>query len=116
MIEDIAAAIRSRRFRYVDEDRLQRGIAAALIADGFTVEREHRLDRWNRLDMLVDGRIGVEVKIAGSRAEVRRQIERYLRHDIEGVVLVTSRSSHVRVPALLRGKPVEVVCLNGAGL
>jgi hypothetical protein len=115
--EAVAASIRSRRFRYVDEDRLQEGLAAALIADGFIVEREHRLDARCRIDIYVDCRIGVEVKVAGSRADVQRQLERYLLHDdLDGIVLVTSRSSHMGVPSRFRGKPIEVVCLNGAGL
>jgi hypothetical protein len=113
----VAASIRSCRFRYVDEDRLQEGLAAALIADGYIVEREHRLDARCRIDLYVDCRIAVEVKVSGSRADVWRQLERYLAHDgIDGVVLVTSRSSHMGVQPLFNGKPVEVVCLNGAGL
>jgi hypothetical protein len=112
----IASVLRGYRFRYADEERLQEGIAAALVSAGFSVEREVRLDRYCRIDLLV-GRVGIEVKVAGREDEVQRQAGRYLQSDlIDGLVLVSSKVRHVRVAKELNGKPVEVVSLAGHSL
>ncbi|MGH2878927.1 MAG: hypothetical protein ACRDK4_04880 [Solirubrobacteraceae bacterium] len=110
----IVEALRAVRFNYGDEDRLQEGIAAALAAVGFDVEREVRLSARDRIDLLV-GRVGIEVKVAGSPGSVANQLLRYAKSDrIDGLVLVTSRVRHL-APMVL-GKPIEVVQLAGAGL
>jgi len=108
----VAAAIRSFRFRYGDEDQLQEGLAEALSGAGFEVQREVRLNAEDRIDLLVD-RVGVEVKVAGSTARVARQLARYAKHDLAGLVLVTNKLRH-SPPEL--SMPVEVVCLAGASL
>lgn len=108
----VAEAIRRFDFHYGDEDQLQRGLASALSSAGFEVEREVRLGRGERIDLLVD-LIGVEVKVKGSSAQVGRQLVRYARHDLDGLVLVTTKLRHAP-PSL--PIPVEVVCLAGASL
>jgi hypothetical protein len=114
-VEAIAGVLRRYRFNYEDEDRLQEGIAAALTAAGFEVEREVRLTRGSRIDLLV-GRVGIEVKVAGTPIDVASQLARYALCDrIDGLVLVTSRPRH-RMVSVVEGKPVEVVQLAGAGL
>lgn len=116
MLEHVVAAIAARRFTYSDEARLQEGIATALAADGLSVEREVRLDSRCRIDLAV-GRVGIEVKVAGRAAEVRRQISRYLASDrLDALVLVTNRVRHLSVPDRIHGKPVRVVTLIEAGL
>lgn len=110
---EVADALRRFRFRYVTEDDLQAAIYDAL--DGFAPVREARIDARNRVDVLV-GRVAVEVKTAGSAADVRRQLERYARcESIDGIVLVTNRARHV-FPSEVGGKPLEVVSLVLAGL
>jgi hypothetical protein len=119
----IADAIRGCRFRYHDEDGLQRGIAAALEGAQWPVEREVRLDSRSRIDLLVDVQlprgsihVGVEAKIASSPAAVLRQVRRYLDSDrIDGLVLVTTRVRHLAV-ATTSDKPLEVVSLVEGGL
>lgn len=92
--EAIVAAIRRRRFRYSSEVELQEAIATVLAADGFPVEREVRLDRYSRIDLLTGG-VGVEIKVAGRESSVLRQLARYAEHDaIAALVLVTNRSRH----------------------
>lgn len=110
---DIAALLREFRFNYTTEDQLQAGIAAALESKGLAVEREARIGVGSRIDMLVS-RVGIEVKMHGSPADVQRQVTRYLRADeIDGLVLVTSRVRHLKV---VGAKPVHVVTLVGQGL
>lgn len=110
---DIAGLLRGFRFNYATEEQLQTGIAGALESKGLVVEREARIGVGSRIDMIVC-RVGIEVKIHGSPADVQRQVSRYLRADeIDGLVLVTSRVRHLRVSG---DKPVHVVALAGQGL
>jgi hypothetical protein len=107
----VHGAIRAHHFRYSDEDQLQGALASALLSIGFDVQREVRLDGASRIDLLV-GRVGVEVKVAGTVESVTRQLRRYADHDrIGGIVLVTTRVRHRQVPRSLSGKPVAVVSL-----
>jgi hypothetical protein len=111
----LTEALRRHRFNYSNEDQLQQGIAAALTAAGFDVEREVRLDGRSRIDLLV-GRVGIEVKVAGTPDAVERQLARYASSDrIDGLMLVTSRPRHL-IPQTINGKPVETVQLAAAGL
>jgi hypothetical protein len=114
--EAIAVVIRAHRFHHATESELQEGIAAALVVAGYRVEREVRLSARDRIDLLVDRMIGVEVKIAGEPRAVARQLARYAASDqIRGLVLVTNRVRHRPLP-LMHGKPVVVASLLGAGL
>lgn len=102
----IVDALAGYRFAYATEDGLQEGIAKALTAKGFPVEREVRLDARSRLDLLV-GSVAIEVKVAG-RSPIM-QVRRYLEHwRVEGLVLVTGRVTH-RMPESINGKPIRVV-------
>lgn len=115
-VADVAVAVRSFRFRFQSEDDLQAAIADGLTLRGFTVEREVRLGEHGRIDLLVDGAVGLEVKVAGTLAAVLRQVGRYLQSDrIEGLILVTAIASH-SVASTVDGKPFVVVTLAGAGL
>lgn len=108
-LDQVVDVIRGHRFRYVDEDELQQGLAAALSAAGLRVEREVRLDARSRIDLLVE-RVGVEVKVGGPAAALERQVQRYAASDaVDAVVVVSSRVRHLRLPAELNGKPVEVL-------
>jgi hypothetical protein len=111
-LRTIAEAIRSFNFHYGDEDQLQQGLAEALKSHGFAVEREVRLGPGERIDLLI-GRIGIEVKVAGSSSSVARQLARYARHNLDGLILVTNKLRHAP-PGL--SLPVEVVSLTGGSL
>lgn len=112
----VAAAIRQRPFRYSGEDQLQQGLAGALAADGWQVEREVRLDSRCRIDLVTE-RVGIEVKVAGTPADVLRQLRRYAGFEqLEALVLVTTRARHSLIPTSIDGKPVEIVNLAVQGL
>lgn len=112
-VDAVAACLRGVRFRYVDEDDLQHGLAEAL-RERWKVRREWRaatcrFDLW-----LPEIGVVVEAKLAGTVGDVRRQVERYLAlPGVNGVVLVTSRARH-RLPSLIVGKPVRVVWIAPA--
>jgi hypothetical protein len=106
VIAAIVDALAGYRFAYASEDGLQQGVARALTAKGFPVEREVRLDARSRLDLLVGG-VAIEVKVAGSAP--LQQVRRYLDHwRVDGLVLVTAKVTH-RLPDMLNGKPIRVV-------
>lgn len=97
-----------------DEDSVQRGIAQALTDSGIAFEREVALDMRDRIDFLI-GDVGLEVKVAGSAAEVHRQLERYSKHDrIKSLVLVSSKAKHCQIAGVSNGKPFLNVTLWGA--
>lgn len=116
-VDVVVDLIRSKRFRYANEDELQRGLAAALAESALSHAREAILDARNRIDFLV-GAVGIEVKVAGNRHDVARQCNRYLRFDaVQGLVLVTCRVRHLGVLVTPpEGKEFRVVTLAAAGL
>lgn len=111
-LEPLISAIVAHRFRYVSEAELQEGLAQVLAASGFGFSREHALSRADRIDFLV-GTVGLEVKIDGGLSEVTRQVHRYLKYaELEGLVLVTTRAMHQRLPTTILGKPVGIAYLS----
>jgi hypothetical protein len=113
---ELAAAIERNSYSYTCEDELQQGLAAALCKTHH-VEREVRLSSRSRVDLLVDGDLVVEVKVAGTADALVRQVSRYsLSPRVAGLVVVTSRVRHLAVPPILNGKPLAVVSLTGAAL
>jgi hypothetical protein len=108
VLDEVLEVLRSHRFLHSTERDLQDGIAAAMLAQGLDVALEVRLGGCNRIDLLV-GRIGIEVKVAGSWRDVLRQVERYARlEQLDAVVLVTSKAMHTRLPSEHHGKPIVV--------
>jgi hypothetical protein len=105
--------ITAHRYRYCDEKQLHEGLAGALSAAGYTVEREVPLTAADRIDLLV-GRVGIEVKLAGATPSVLRQLQRYARSDrLDSLLLVTTRTRHAQLPDHVGGKRLIVVSLLG---
>ena len=113
-LETIFGVIRGFNFQVSDEDQLQAALAAVLADAGFVVEREHRLSPADRIDLLIDGHLGIEVKMSGSVNEVTRQIRRYTKHEkLDAVGLVTTRRAHRPITAIEFDKPVAVCVVGG---
>lgn len=114
---DVAEVVRAHRFAFRDEREFQEGIADALRSWGIAAERECVLaDGAGRIDLRV-GRVGVEVKVAGSVPQVLRQLGRYARSGrFDELVLVTVCAAHTRVPEAVAGIPVLVVPILTGGL
>jgi hypothetical protein len=112
----VADAVRGNRYRFSNEEELQRGIAEALDRAGLHADREVKLDARNRIDFLVEG-VGIEVKVASNPSTVARQLRRYAEFDrIEALLLVTTRVRHLMLPPTINGKRVVVLSLAEAGL
>jgi hypothetical protein len=109
--------LREHRYAAGDEASFQRGIEIALDATLFAFEREVVLGPRARIDFLVDGSIGIEIKIDGATASVSRQLARYARHSrICGLILVTTRTKHLELDGIAIGeKPVRVLWQGGIG-
>ena len=119
----ISKLILDAELQYGDEFELQAGIHAALERAHILLEREVKFDSGNRIDMLVYApawagpRIGIEVKVDGTQANVTRQLMRYATEvAIDGLLLVTTKSKHHHIPFEVLGKPLRLVSLIGAGL
>lgn len=92
---------------------LQEGIARVLSRHGIGFEREVRLPGRGRIDFVVAGVIGLEVKVRGSLSPVTRQLWRYAEApELEALVLITTRSLHLDFPDELNGKPFRIIHLN----
>lgn len=117
MVSDLAmaaAALRRYRYSYAHEDSLQAGLVEALGAEGLSATREVWLGQRDRLDIIV-GRVGIEVKVAGSVDSVLRQLQRYAASDqLDALLLFTTRATHLGLPTTVGGKPLEVVYQGGA--
>lgn len=112
LVATVERALSGHRFRFADERELQAGIDQVLRSQGLEVAREASLGETGTIDFLVgpDGaRLGIEVKTRGTRADLARQIHRYLQHDsVQAVLVVTTRATLGRLPATIANKPVFV--------
>ena len=109
----VVSVLRRHRYNYSNEKDLQEGIEQALLKNMIPFEREKILvDKHGTIDFLIDGRIGLEIKIKGSPSSVARQLARYLDcSEVSELVLVTGRALLGRLPVVLRGKKLTVVNL-----
>lgn len=117
-VEVLATFLRTLRFHYGNEAELQDGIELALREIGADFTRELKLpDRFGRIDFMVHGphEVGVEVKVAGSVANLGRQVARYLDcTKLDGIIVVTSRYGHVHLKDFYNNKPSVVVWVSDA--
>jgi hypothetical protein len=113
-----------------DEDQLQEWIHRTIVLAGIpTAVREVRLsDKRSRIDIMIPpaadrvygvphDALGIEIKIKGSHADTLRQLQRYaLCPEIGELVLITTKASHLGMPARLNGKPLTLIPLLEGGL
>lgn len=111
---EIADIVRGFAYAYRNEADVQAAVVELLSSKGHAVMSEVPLTDRDRIDLVVD-RVGVEIKIKGSAANVARQLQRYAESDlIDELVLVTGISRHEAfLGATIGGKPVTVVWIGG---
>jgi hypothetical protein len=116
-VDEVARVLRSTHFAFQDERELQDAIADVMAGAGASVEREVVLSNRERIDFMLPGGVGIEIKIKGSISEVTRQLHRYAQLPaIAGLVLVTTRMRLANLPDAMAGKPLRsVVILAGLG-
>jgi hypothetical protein len=115
--EMVVDCLSERSFRWVDERELQDAMEDHLSAHFATV-REKRLSVTERPDFLVvaaEFTVAVEVKVAGSRTQVMRQLGRYAAHrQVDAVVLSSGRRTLLAgMPKVIHGTPIAVALLRG---
>lgn len=111
-LRTIVSALQGRRFSLTNEKVTQAEIAAALDAAGIPTVREVRLGDAGIVDVMC-GRIAIEVKLAGAKRAIHRQVVRYTDHpDVDALILATSVS--VTLPRIV--KPTYVLSLGKAWL
>lgn len=110
----VTTVIEASRYSWRTEAELQRDILASLEATGLRVDREVIVGPGERIDFLVEGCVGVEVKTQGSVPAVTRQLQRYAHcGPIVELVLATTRPQHRGVPAEVAGMKVRVAVMTG---
>ena len=136
----LATLLGAHRSAYGAEAELQATIDHVLRRDAYTVRREVSLTPSDRIDFLVcrwpnltakqriEGRggredaaestpiLGVETKVAGNVAAIRRQVLRYLESDrVDGLLLLSNKFTHAAAVKALGGvKPVVFCCIARA--
>lgn len=115
LAKTIVETVHGYRFSVSNEQELQEGLWRVLAGmDG--ARREVRLDERSRIDFLIGG-VGIEVKVDGSLADLVRQATRYSKFaEVSEIVVVTTRSRHLGLPAQLGGKPVHIAYLGDGAL
>lgn len=96
----------------LEEYKIQEEIANLLEKAGIKFQKECRLAPGNRIDFLVDGGIGIEVKKGKpSRTRVYEQLLRYTSFDdIRAVILAVERN--VNIPNTINGRKCVLLGLN----
>lgn len=112
-VSDIVKVLKSHRYNYQNEKELQEAVERVLEAHKIPFEREKMLGgKFGTIDFLVDGYIGIEIKIKGSPSMVARQLVRYFECEkVSELILVTGRSRLGALPATILGKKLTVVTL-----
>ena len=115
-VKRIGEAVRAFCFRYRDERQLQAHLAQAFEQFGLQATREVIIDPRNRIDFAI-GRIGVEVKVDGTLADIRRQLSRYAQTgQFDALVLITNRVGHTRLPPALGDVPLFAFATHAGAL
>lgn len=111
---EVVATLARYRIMGLAEAVVQDQIERALRQEGIAFEREVELAPGDRIDFMV-GAVGVEVKTKGTRAQIIRQLARYIRNDRVGEVILaaTSRRVLASMPDEITGAPITKHLLQG---
>jgi hypothetical protein len=112
---DIERAMLSRRFNFSTEKDLQTGVAVALTDFGIPFEREVVLSPKDRIDFLLPGGLGLEVKLEGSISALTRQLHRYAQLEaITELAIVVTRTRLLNLPLEIGGKRLHRILVMRA--
>jgi hypothetical protein len=106
---------KKNRFSLEDEKKLQIEIELRMLLYEIRFHREKQLDKANIIDFLVFDKVGVEIKLKGSKVAIYRQCERYCNFDqIKALFLITNKS--MTLPPQINGRSCYVLNLSEAWL
>lgn len=100
------------RFPLTSEKLCQEEIARVLEGASVPFAREHRLAKGSIIDFLVE-KVGIEVKLGGSKRQLWRQCQRYCRFDAISE-LVVATNVPIGLPSEINGKPTYLLPLSRA--
>lgn len=114
----VVQQLASHAYAWSTEAELQDGIRETLLSRFDHVQSEVVLSRRDRPDFVVDvagAVIAIEVKVAGARNEILRQLGRYAEHDtVDGLVLASARRTLLwALPESIHGKPLAGALVAG---
>ncbi len=97
---------------FPDEYKIQKMIETLLMDRGISFQKEYKLASRNRIDFLLEGGVGVEVKRGKpNRNSVLKQLTRYASFEsISAIILVVDRN--VYIPDSVLGKKCILFGLN----
>lgn len=99
------------QFSVTREKETQDQIYELIKNEFYNVEKEYKLGRGSVIDFIINGEIGIEVKVKGSKTDILRQCKRYCSYDeIKCLVLITARS--MGFPEEINGKPCYYISLT----
>ncbi len=105
---DVVKALAGYRLPVSNEKAMQDAVESALRAENLPFEREVKRGA-DRIDFLVGGVVGVELKVKGAAGDVQRQLERYAAWpEVTSLVLVTSKGAHRALPHVVGGKQLLI--------
>lgn len=112
--EDVLAVLSRFRISGPTEAVIQARIEQALKTAEVEHQREVELSPKDRIDFMVDS-VGVEVKIQGTRAEIIRQLSRYIHSDrvTEIVLAASSRRLLSSIPDVILDAKIHKHLLQG---
>jgi len=116
----VLEVLRGLNLTHTSEDEMQRGISMALTAAGIEHHREVVLGKAGRIDFVIEGRVGIECKVAGPMVAVYDQVHGYAQTNFfDAFVVATTKPAHARMPraipveAAWRRVSVDVVVFDG---
>ena len=108
---------RQYKFNFFNEKDLQRGIDSVLNENKVVHDREYSLSDKDEIDFLIEGGIGVEVKIKGTLSALTRQLHRYAQNEkIKSLILITDKNRLSNLPDQMNGKELRIVNIGGFAL
>lgn len=114
-INHVVRLLTSFKLRWGSEATLHDSVEQVLLENEVQFEREVVLSQDDRIDFFlpVNG-IGIECKVDGSKAAVTRQLVRYAFNDrVSGLILITSKRSHIVDRAKILEKPFHQIWIAG---
>ncbi len=116
-LDSIVSVIKQCSFRWSSEADIHKGILQWLERQQQHVpsfRSEVVLTKRDRLDVLLDDGTAIEIKVAGTKTEVLRQLHRYAEHEVvTGLILLTTRMAHLSMPPTVLRKRLVVVPILG---
>ncbi len=113
--QELVLKLRRVRLPNATEQATQDACEEWLKKEGIPYEREVVIGEGERVDFLIAGEIGLEIKVKYPKRQIYRQLERYsLTGRVTSLVLLTG--TYLGLPAELNGVPVYMVSMGRAAL